>query len=129
MESALVERFASNAMDETVVDAAGFASAESLHGDRNEGMPGYLLQSDLLKPMASVLSARSDTFIIRSYGDVRNGDQVVSKAWCEAVVQRCPDYVGDSVQPWETPAAGTDDETFGRRFRVVSFRWLGEDEV
>lgn len=129
MESALVERFASNAMDETVVDAAGFASAESLHGDRNEGMPGYLLQSDLLKPMAPVLSARSDTFIIRSYGDVRNGDQVVAKAWCEAVVQRCPDYVDNSVQPWETPAADTNDETFGRRFRVVSFRWLGEDEV
>ncbi len=129
LNSALNERFNSNAMSEAAINAAGFVSPQSLYGDRNEGMPGYMTQADLLKPIAPTLTARSDTFIIRAYGDVRNGDAIISKAWCEAVVQRCPDYVEGSVEAWETPVAGTIDDTLGRRFRVISFRWLGEDEV
>ncbi len=31
--------------------------------------PSYLTQDDLLATLGSVLSARSDTFLIRSYGD------------------------------------------------------------
>ncbi len=129
MNSALSERFASNEMDTAAIDGAGFASPQSLYGDRNEGLPGYLTQADLLKPIAPVLSARSDTFIIRAYGDVKDGDRVVARAWCEAVVQRNPGYVGDAIKPWETPTDGSVADNFGRRFRIVSFRWLNQDDV
>ncbi len=94
------------------------------------GFPGYLLQGDVLSSLGASLSARSDTFTIRTYGDSVNpatGD-VTGRAWCEAVVQRLPDYV-DSTAATATPAAGSDAEKFGRRFHIVSFRWLSPEDI
>ncbi len=94
------------------------------------GFPGYLLQGDVLSALGSTLSARSDTFTIRTYGDSVNPatGEINSRAWCEAIVQRTPDYV-DNTPATETPAAGSAAETFGRRFQIVSFRWLAPDEI
>jgi len=54
------------------------------------------MQGDVLQSIGSVLTARSDTFVIRTYGEVLNPlDSTaapISRAWCEAVVQRLPDY-------------------------------------
>jgi hypothetical protein len=94
------------------------------------GFPGYVLQGDVLSVLGPTLAARSDTFTIRTYGDTTNpatGD-ITGRAWCEAVVQRMPDYV-DSTPAANTPAANTPAETFGRRFQIVSFRWLGPDDI
>ena len=94
------------------------------------GFSGYILQSDILSNIGPVLSARSDTFTIRTYGDVTNPatGEVTGRAWCEAVVQRTPDYVvaqaAGGNAPDETPAAGSVNATFGRRYEIVSFRWL-----
>lgn len=94
---------------------------------------GFLTQADMLQSLGPVLTARSDTFVIRAYGDVINpaigGTTPDARAWCEAVVQRVPDYVDSTVDPWATPAAGSDSETFGRRFKIVSFRWLSADDI
>ncbi len=72
------------------------------------GMPGWLTQADILEALGPILAARSDTFVIRSYGEVldpkidqQNIQQVVAadpsfvmaRAWCEMVVQRVPDYL------------------------------------
>lgn len=99
------------------------------------GFPGYILQGDLLSPLAPSLSARSDTFTIRTYGDVRNpatGD-ISGRAWCEAVVQRLPDYVVAKADggndPEEKPAAGSPNADFGRRYQIISTRWLGPDDI
>jgi Tfp pilus assembly protein PilV len=95
------------------------------------GFPGYLLQADVLSALGPTLSARSDTFTIRTYGDSVNpatGD-ITGRAWCEAVVQRTPDYVNPSLAATSTPAANSINATFGRRFQIVSFRWLGPDEI
>lgn len=93
------------------------------------GIPGYLTQGDVMQVLGSSLRARSDSFVIRSYGEFLDGKgSVQAKAWCEAVVQRFPDPVnadGTGLNP-VVGAAGVD---FGRRFRVVSFRWLAADEV
>ncbi len=113
------------------------------------GFPGYLLQGDLLQALAPTLSARSDTFRIRAYGDrvatPGNGGGVeipTARVWCEAIVQRVP-------EPLEPLDASVSDERnliqsaddveafyrskgrpyFGRRFRVVSFRWLREEDL
>lgn len=95
------------------------------------GAPGYLLQSDLLTPLGPVLTARSDTFLVRSYGDsVAKNGKVVARAWCEAVVQRTPEPVNpDAVGLNPNRDSSPRDKDFGRRFKILSIRWLQPDEV
>lgn len=112
---------------------------------RATGAPGFLMQCDLLTPLAPSMSARSDTFRVRTYGEVRNpvtGD-INGRAWCEAVVQRTPEFVdqadsnltdpskpttalGNATAPANTNAT---NQAFGRKFVIVQFRWLGPDEI
>jgi hypothetical protein len=96
---------------------------------RISGFPGYLLQGDVLSSLGPTLTARSDTFTIRTYGDVVNPvTQVVEgRAWCEAVVQRTPDYVSSINAPEDSPTGV--NATFGRRYKIVSFRWLSPNDV
>jgi Tfp pilus assembly protein PilX len=64
-----------------------------------------------------LFSVRSDTFRIRAYGEALNpadSSRIEAAAYCEAVVQRTP----------ASAPAG-----FGRRFTVVSFRWLSVDDL
>lgn len=100
-------------------------------GNRNTNAPGWLSQADVLQAIGAVISARSDTFTIRVYGDVINpldSTTVVSRAWCEALVQRFPDYVDTTVNASAAPTSTT-NKTFGRKFRVISFRWLTASEI
>ena len=101
--------------------------------------PGYLTQADLLTALGPSLTARSDTFRIRAYGDVVNpavgGATPDAHAWCEAIVQRLPDYMDNSM-PAETDLsaaptspAKTTNQAFGRRFKVISFRWLSSNDI
>ena len=103
---------------------------------RISGFPGYLLQGDVLSSLGPTLAARSDTFTIRTYGDVVNPatGAVTGRAWCEAVVQRTPDYVVSASSPGgnspdEIPAVASANETFGRRYQVVGFRWLAPEDI
>jgi hypothetical protein len=90
--------------------------------------PGFLSQADLLARFGGCIQARSDTFKVRCYGDVKDEltDEVIAKAWGEAVVQRLPEKVNGTDAVLGDPVAGT---SFGRRFRIVDFRWLSEDEI
>ncbi len=120
-----------------------FATPEAAVGSRFAGIPGYVIQSDLLKPIANTLSVRDDTFRIRAYGEsLDSKGNVIARAWCEAIVQRLPEYY-DPTNPDETPLReigsngafvdsgklSKDNIRFGRRFKVESFRWLSEKEV
>jgi hypothetical protein len=103
---------------------------ENAEGPRTAGSPGYLLQSDVLSRIGSVLQARSDTFTIRSYGSVGGADDPKAQAWLEATVQR----VAEFVDPQNDPEALPDDLTalnqqFGRKFKVISFRWLSKEDI
>ncbi|MFH1499636.1 MAG: hypothetical protein ABII82_17640 [Verrucomicrobiota bacterium] len=96
--------------------------------------PKYLTQADVLSAIGSGLSARSDTFTIRAYGETVNPlDQTVEgRAWCEAVVQRMPEYIDSQADAPETaPSALTssDNQKYGRQYKIVSFRWLSPDEI
>jgi Tfp pilus assembly protein PilX len=99
------------------------------------GFPGYLLQGDMLSALGPTLAARSDTFTIRTYGDAVNPTtgEVTGRAWCEAVVQRTPDYVvPKNGSAGDAPADTATDATnlaFGRRYQIVSFRWLSPDDI
>lgn len=61
--------------------------------------------------LGTMLAVRSDTFRIRAYGEVTDPSDgsILSSAYCEAIVQR------------DAASAGG---AFGRRFKIVLFRWL-----
>jgi hypothetical protein len=107
------------------------ANATKAYTSRAAFAPGYLSQADLLTPLGPLLTPRSDTFIIRTYGDVQNPATlgIEAKAWCEAVVQRLPDYMDTTLPATSTPVAGSTNDKFGRRFRIISFRWLTSSDI
>ena len=58
------------------------------------GAPGIISQMDILNSVGPNLTARSDTFIIRAYGEAfDNNGQSIGKAWVEVVAQRGTDFV------------------------------------
>jgi hypothetical protein len=77
--------------------------------------PGWLMQSDVLSPLAPVTSARSDTFKIRVMGERRgsNSSGNQSRAWIEVTVQRLPDYVKPELDaPHHRPHEPFEDKNF-----------------
>ena len=91
--------------------------------------PGNLLQSDLLQSLGSAIATRSDTFTIRCYGEAIQSNGETGAAWIEAVVQRLPDYIDESNAPEATSGLSLINSTLGRRFRIISSRWLKPDEI
>ncbi|MGA0845553.1 MAG: hypothetical protein ACO3RV_03365, partial [Luteolibacter sp.] len=123
-------------LDEGMLANHGYASsrAATQAGADNtaSSAPGMITQGDVLTGLGSRITVRSDTFRIRAYGEARDntGKKVQAKAWCEAIVQRVPDYVDPADDATAAPASLSDtNRSFGRRFEVVSFRWLDADEV
>ncbi len=90
----------------------------------------FVTQGDVLQAMGSTVTARSDTFTIRAYGDaVDSSGKIIAQAWCEAVVQRTPEPVNpDPDNRWESIDQGEEGD-FGRKFEVRSFRWLNKNEI
>jgi hypothetical protein len=69
---------------------------------------------------------------VRACGEALDAaGNVTARAWCEAFVQRAPAYVA----PTEGPEIEADslsnivNKKFGRRFDLVSFRWLAPSEI
>ena len=116
------------------------------------GMPGDLMQQDLVQAFAPVMTARSDTFVVRCYGetdspkalDAYGNPKPVARVWGEAVVQRLPEYLDQTdtkLASINSPAlqalgdgtpvtnVGSVNAALGRRFKVVSFRWLNESDL
>jgi hypothetical protein len=110
----------------------GLGNIPALDGATVEGAAPMLTQGDLLTGLAPIITARGDTFTIRSYGEARDagGTTVTARAWCEAVVQRVPEYVDPVNEPDALPTAvSLINQTFGRQFRISSFRWLNASEI
>ncbi|WP_353415581.1 hypothetical protein [Haloferula helveola] len=106
-----------------------FPFEEAMHGPSATGAPGFLTQGDILSTVGQVMTVRSDTFRIRSYGEaVDSSGRVSARAWCEAVIQRTPDYLDPTDEAFDEPTTAA-NETFGRRFVVTAFRWLAPEEV
>ena len=116
------------------------------------GAAGNLLQNDILKMIGPALASRSDTFVIRAYGDATDASGAVARGLLEAVVQRMPEFVDDADPPESgcaapkpstlvIPAESQTGEAalrsgltqanrlFGRKFKVISIRWVRPDEA
>lgn len=113
----------------------GYQSLLSGEGNSATGAPGAISQGDVLTGLGSRITVRSDTFRIRAYGESRDstGRVIQAKAWCEAIVQRVPEYVDPvdlpTVKQLIPTTGGTPNQRFGRRYEVVGFRWLAAEEV
>jgi hypothetical protein len=100
-------------------------------GPRKQGITGYVTQADLLASLGTSITPRSDTFTVRAMGEARDDEgKVEVRVWCEAVVQRSARYVDPAdAASTATTALKPANVLFGRRFEVVSFRWLNPQEV
>lgn len=118
----------------------GYANPKAAAGNTQEGASAILSQGDLLSAIGASITVRSDTFVIRTYGAAREGTRVTAKVWCEAVIQRIPEFVNPIDAPEKVQAAilssgraitdlNATNRRFGRRFEVVSFRWLNSAEI
>lgn len=116
-----------------------YSHPRAAEGNSNFGMPGWPRQADVLATLAPVISARDDTFVVRAFGSSPLSRGGSARAWCEAVYQRLPEYIDPSVAPHEpplgevAPPAGSlkraPNVALGRRFRLVSLRWLTPSEL
>ncbi len=111
--------------------AQGFPFPEAEAGAKSVCAPGYVKQADLLTSIGPWIHVRGDTFVIRAYGESldSSGKNVIARAWCEAEVQRVPDYVDSTDLAHQAPATSPINRVFGRRFHMFSFRYLTQSEV
>jgi len=116
-------------LEKAIADAAINVDAA---GNPIEFSSQFLTQGDIMTALAPVLFPRSDTFVIRTYGEAVNPTTAASegKAWCEAIVQRTPDYFDPTQDATVVPPdLNLANQTYGRRFKVVSFRWLTRSDL
>ncbi len=86
----------------------------------------YLTQADMLNTLAPLMQARSDTFKIRGYGEVRlSSGEIGGKAVCELMVQRYPE-TADKDDPGGITNPSTADNALGRKFKIISLKWINE---
>lgn len=115
------------AVEEAGVNAALPPSATSL--------PGWMTQADVVTALGPVLAGRSDTFLVRAYGDAVNPvtGETQARAWCEAVMQRVPELergtAGPPASAVEQAQADATRFPLGRAVVLASFRWLTEADL
>ena len=112
-------------------EAQGFPFPEAEAGAKAVCAPGYVKQGDLLTTLGPLINVRGDTFVIRGYGEARDasGNNVLARSWCEAIIQRVPDFV-DPLDAAHVPTPESmANLNFGRRFNIISFRYLNSREI
>lgn len=96
------------------------------------GNAGYMMQGDVLQSLAPILQARSDYFRIRACGEaLDSAGKVIARARCEAHVQRISEYLDpkDLAYRHSGELSSAVNKSFGRRYRIDSFRWLADQET
>ncbi len=133
-KSGINNRFTTAGRSLAAADVPMLAGKDTLVSEpapaRALGAAGFLSQGALLTAFGSQITVRGDTFLIRTYGDSRDAAGIIqAKAWCEAVVQRTPEYVDPTNPPEAATGLAPANTTFGRKFNIVSFRWLSQNEI
>lgn len=89
-------------------------------GGIGRGLPGYITQSDIVRPVSSHITPRGDTFTIRARGTSDDG----ATALVELTVRRTVAYLDAADAPYVIPDNRSDDfktvnKVFGRRFAII----------
>ena len=112
---------------------AGDSFNNAISGENQAvGYASYVMQGDVLQALAPAMQVRSDYFRIRTLGEALDAaGKVVARARCEAFVQRTPEYVDpqDSTHFTYNELKSKANQQFGRRYQIVSFRWLSDTEI
>ena len=118
-----------DAIDETPINAVDpntlyINSASDKRIPRNAS--AFLSQADLLSALSPGMSARSDTFRIRSYASIQSSlsQKSVARTYCEAIVQRMPERIDKDRSRIMENAQG-----FGRRFKIIDIQWLNASSL
>ncbi|MDR2779328.1 MAG: hypothetical protein LBB16_03550 [Puniceicoccales bacterium] len=104
----------------------------SASGFLEENLPNVVNQADILQTTSHFLCTRGDTFLVRTVGNcVDTSGKVIEKAYCEAIIQRVPEYVnGNENAPGDVEEnLSKVNRKFGRRYKIILFRWLDENEI
>ena len=91
--------------------------------DIDQFSPGFLTQADIMTAIGPMLAPRSDTFKIRARCQTLSpfdATEVIGDATVEAVVQRVPDPVDPNDEI---------NDSINRQFKIMSVRWLTEDQL
>ena len=117
---------------DTAANKPGGSTAAA--GPAAANAPGYLTQADLLSRLGPCLSARSDTFRVRVYGETVNPSEVAydgidSHSRCEAIFQRLPEVAEQAEVPSGASSNHKDWNGLHRKFALVGFRWLRDNEI
>ncbi|GEM_PF-1261546 len=128
-----LQDFIDSGVLETAIAGAGLNSSIAAGGTPLGYASSYLTQQDILTAIAPYLTTRSDTFVVRAYGDAVNpfdASEVVARAYCEAIVQRVHQkHPREPDAPNAMTIAGANPGEYGRQFRVIAFRWMTGDEI
>jgi len=92
----------------------------------------WLTSGDVMSGLAPLMAVRSDTFRLRVYGEALNPatGETTGRAWAEAMVQRFPAYWDDRQDAATlSTELNPPNRRFGRRFRMVAFRWLHNSDL
>ncbi len=124
-------RTSARLIDAETSGITGFQFPDAAKGPIGYGSAPYVDQADVLRHFSEQLTPRGDTFVIRTYGDALDSNgKVIARAWCQAVVQRFPDYVDATDSAHEAQSAITDtNRIFGRKLQIVNFHWLNPNEI
>jgi len=110
----LTELTQSGLVQEAIDNVSAINQRDGSTDDIPASATAHVDQSEILCALSPILFTRSDTFLIRVYGEESTTGV---KAYGEAIVQRLP------------TAVKSDASTYGREFKIVSLRWIGTDEL
>ncbi len=105
---------------------------EAMEGPIAYGSAAYVDQADILRNFPAQLTPRGDTFVVRAYSDsVDTNGKIMARIWCEAIVQRVPEYINpvDNPEVRQADLTSKANQHFGRRFAITQFRWLDPSEI
>lgn len=104
----------------------------SASGFLEEGLPGFVEQADIIQSISHFMTLRGDTFLVRCYGDSVDGQgNIKAHVYCEAIVQRMPEFIDPTANDSNDNIDDLSEVNacFGRRFNVILFRWLNDDQI
>ncbi|MDR2432517.1 MAG: hypothetical protein LBD34_02075 [Puniceicoccales bacterium] len=104
----------------------------SASGFLEENLPNVVNQADILQTTSHFLCTRGDTFLVRAVGNhVDSRGKVIEQAYCEAIVQRIPEYVNKNENAPDDAEENLSkiNKKFGRRYKIILFRWLNSGDI